>query len=263
VRPAIVFLVLLLLPVASAAAQSEESAAQELFRLTNEARAQQGLDPLEWDERLAQIAAAHAEQMASHNQLSHQFPGEPTVRQRVISTGMRSNTSGENVGFAATVDGIHDGWMNSPGHRRNILDARFNAIGIGVVRNGPRVWAVQDLARRLPDTSLREVESIVATTFSRVRAERHLSPLSLVDAPNIRREACDMAERDSVSADIVAHRLTNIRSVFTFTASEPQKLPDGLTDSPPAAARSFAVGACFRKTDRYPEGTNWIVVAFF
>ena len=169
-------------------------------------------------------------------------------------------TSGVNI---ALVGRWFLGLLRGRFIHRNILDSRYNAIGIGVVRNGPRVWAVQDLARRLPDTSLREVESIVATTFSRVRAERHLSPLSLVDAPNIRREACDMAERDSVSADIVAHRLTNIRSVFTFTASEPQKLPDGLTDSPPAAARSFAVGACFRKTDRYPEGTNWIVVAFF
>ncbi len=254
---------LLLVLSCAALAQQDDSAARELFRRTNEARAQQGAAPLQWEERLAAIALTHAQRMVARNEIAHEFEGEPAARERVISTGLRTNVSGENLGFADTAGEIHEAWMNSPGHRSNILDPRFNVIGIAVVRRGKALWAVQDFARLLPQASESEVEQMVAGGFSRQRAAGHLSTLALVDVPEVRREACRMAEQGSLNARAAVRNLRNARSVFTFAVTDPRELPHGLTTAPPPDARQFAVGACFRKDDRNPGGIHWVVVAFY
>lgn len=146
-------------------------------------------------------------------------------------------------------------------HRANILDPRYNASAIAVVRQGDSLWAVQEFARRVTDYSDKEVETIVGTQLTRVRAEAGLSGLTQTNAPEVRTAACDMAQRGQMQASTFVRRWTNVRSVFTFTTAEPQKLPKGLARTAPDA-RSFAVGSCFGKNAKYPEGTNWIVVAF-
>ncbi len=247
----------------AAIAQQDDSAARELFRLTNQARAQHGAAPLQWEERLAAIALAHAQEMAARDEMTHEFNGELSARERVTSTGLHTTVSGENVGFADRAPEIHDAWMNSPGHRSNILDLRFNVIGIAVVRRGRVLWAVQDFARLLPQTSESDVEQMVASSLSRQRAAGRMTALALVDIPDVRREACRMADQGSLNARAAARNLRNARAVFAVTLSDPSELPQGLAASPPSEARQFAVGACFRKDGRHPGGTNWVVVAFY
>ncbi len=71
-------------------AGSESAAAeQELFRMTNRDRAEAGLPELEWNEWLAQAARKHAAEMARRGRLSHQFPGEPGLRDRIAATSIR------------------------------------------------------------------------------------------------------------------------------------------------------------------------------
>ena len=160
------------------------------------------------------------------------------------------------------MDSLFHGWMRSPPHRANILDPKYNAGAIAVVRHGDSLWAVQDFARRVATYSNQEVETIVGTQLTRARAQAGLSDLKQATAPDVRAAACDMAQRGQMEASTLVRRLSNVRSVFTFTASEPQKLPQGLARTAPDAS-SFAVGSCFGKNAKFPEGTNWVVVAFY
>ncbi len=246
----------------TAFAQVDDAAAHQLFDRVNQARSQAGVGELRWDDKLAAAAAPHAQQMARQQQLSHQFPGEPPVRQRIISSGVRSNTSGENVAFGPDVDNLFNGWMNSPPHRANILEPKSNAGAIAVVRRGDSLWAVQDFAREVASYSDKEVETIVGTQLTRERAQAGLGDLKQANAPAVHAAACDMAQRGQMEASTLVRHLNDVQSVFTFTASEPQKLPAALVRTAPAA-RSFAVGSCFGKNAKFPEGTNWVVVAFY
>src|SRR5512142_1669414 len=126
--------VLLLLPLA-ALAQVDEAAARQLFERINQARAAAGLP--------------HAHEMARREQLSHQFPGEPPVRKRIIGSGIRSDASGENVAFGPDVDNLFNGWMEAEPQRANIFDPKYNASAIAIVRQGESLWAVQDFARKV------------------------------------------------------------------------------------------------------------------
>lgn len=253
---------LLLALCGAAFAQVDEGAARQLFERINLARAEAGVGQLEWDERLAAVARPHAEAMARREQLSHQFQGEPAVRKRIIASGLRTDASGENVAFGPDVEILFNGWMESAPHRANILDPKYNASAIAVVRRGESLWAVQDFARKVASYSDNEVESIVGSQLARARAEAGLAELRQAHAPDVHTAACDMAERGQMQASTLVRRWEDVRSVFTFTAAEPQKLPQDLISTAPDA-KAFAVGSCFGKNEKYPEGTNWVVVAFY
>src|ERR1700761_5745670 len=106
---------------------------QQLLDLVNHERARAGLQKLEWNDQLAKAALAHSRLLAQNRDLSHQFPGEPPLQQRVGSTSLRFNSVAENVAEAPAVDVAHRALMQSPGHRANILHPDYNAVGISIV----------------------------------------------------------------------------------------------------------------------------------
>jgi len=80
-------------------------------------------------------AQAWAEKLARENTLYHSNLPDG-IRVRWCSLG-------ENVGYGPTVPAIEDAYMNSPGHRANILSTKWNGVGVGVAKNGNRVFTVQ------------------------------------------------------------------------------------------------------------------------
>lgn len=122
----------------------------EVFKGTNGVRESHGLPPLAWDERLAEAARMHAEDMARRNYFSHESPEGETFRDRFAKVGYtprsifngKSETivwGGENLFLyagppeeSAIVKEAINGWMNSPGHRENILRREFALTGVGV-----------------------------------------------------------------------------------------------------------------------------------
>jgi uncharacterized protein YkwD len=132
-----------------------------LFNAANRERTQQNTPPLRWDPSLAQAAAYHANQMASRGTISHQFAGEPDLSARGASAGVHFSLISENVAEAPTAQRVHTAWMQSEGHRTNILDPKVDSIGIAVVvRNGQR-FAVQDFARTTQSLTLEQQEATV------------------------------------------------------------------------------------------------------
>jgi hypothetical protein len=128
----------------NACAQSLE--ARQLMEATNADRAQHGLGPLKWDPALARAAQRHADLMGGQRALSHQYGGEADLETRVGQEGAHFHVVAENLAAAATPDALEAEWMQSPGHRANILDPRLNEIGVGMVRQGGYLWAVEDFS---------------------------------------------------------------------------------------------------------------------
>lgn len=125
----------------------------------NEIRQQNGLNPLENNERLAQVAREYSQTMARENFFSHTGPDGDTPAQRVRSAGLSYWVVGENL-FKSTnapqpVPLAVKGWMNSPGHRENILRPVFTETGIGIWRDGNTYYITQLFMR--PQFSLRDV----------------------------------------------------------------------------------------------------------
>src|SRR6266403_1822012 len=129
-------------------AQEKISDAEKLlFDSVNHERAARGLALLKWEEGLARAARKHAARMAEQDLLEHQVPGEADLATRAREEGVSFSHITENIGMGASADKFHDGWMHSPGHRANILDAVSDSVGIAVVEGGEQVFAVEDFAR--------------------------------------------------------------------------------------------------------------------
>lgn len=108
--------------------------------------------PLKWDPRLAEAALEHSEDMAAHHYFSHYAPNGNSPVERITRTGVQWRSIGENIAKNFTVAAAEAAFMNEPrfepNHRGNILNAKFNAIGIGIVRGSDgMIYVTQDFAQ--------------------------------------------------------------------------------------------------------------------
>lgn len=110
---------------------SEEE--QTLLNLVNKARADAGVGPLAFDKELMKVARLKAQDMVEHNYFSHQSPTYGSPFDMMKQFGISFRTAGENIAGNQTVEGAFKAWMNSEGHRKNILNGSFNYTGIGIV----------------------------------------------------------------------------------------------------------------------------------
>ena len=132
--------------------------------LHNAERARNGLPRLSENPRLRRAAASHTEHMVHARFFDHTSPAGSTMADRIRRTGYTSGTRGwsigENIawgtGRLATAAQIHRSWMNSPGHRANILQRAFREIGIGIETGVPvRISASQSGATYTADFGVR------------------------------------------------------------------------------------------------------------
>lgn len=132
----------------------ESQAERQLLDLANQARAEAGLAPLQGDEGLTRAARKHSALMAAQKRLSHDFPGEPALPQRLTATtALRLGAKGENIDSAQSAAEAHRRFMNSPHHRENLLDPEYNVAGFAVVRDGNMIYVTEDFAQVLPSNS--------------------------------------------------------------------------------------------------------------
>jgi uncharacterized protein YkwD len=110
-----------------------------IFNLINQERTRARLAPFEWDDQLAAVARNYSAQMARERFFDHTDRSGNSVNDRADRAGVSHwRRIGENLFMCAGIRDISsfavDQWMNSPGHRNNILDRKFNATGIGIAR---------------------------------------------------------------------------------------------------------------------------------
>ena len=119
------------------------SVRHRVLELTNDRRVAHGCRPVRWNDKLGLAAQRHTRRMADANTLSHQLPGEPSPGRRIRNAGYVWTTWGENVAMGyPTAYAVVRAWMNSAGHRANILNCRFEHLGVGYAKsaNGTPYW---------------------------------------------------------------------------------------------------------------------------
>jgi uncharacterized protein YkwD len=128
----------------------DSASEQQLFTLTNQARASAGLPSLRWDSTLAGIARWRSEDMATRDYFSHNIPPTGEMVFAVLDQkGYCYHLAGENLGWNNYPDDqatsvVQNDWMNSKGHRDNILGATWDVAGIGAYKlaDGRKFWTV-------------------------------------------------------------------------------------------------------------------------
>jgi len=109
----------------------------EVVRLVNAERQKNGLRPLTHDWQLSRVARYKSQDMRDKNYFSHTSPTYGSPFQMIKSFGISYRSAGENIAKGYKTPGaVVDGWMNSPGHRANILNSSFTHIGVGYVNDG-------------------------------------------------------------------------------------------------------------------------------
>lgn len=232
---------------------------QQIFKLINMERENAGLQALQWDRKVAQAALAHARQLADHAALAHRFDGELELDQRVGATGARFDALAENVAVANTAEEAHLALMNSPGHRANIMNPDYNAVGVAVVQRDKSLFVTQDFARLLPTYSEQQFRDEIVAAFNRLRRAHRIGPIDSHPDPWLDQEACSA----KLHPGDVLHNLSGATRATVFTATQPGDLPPPMDQ----AAADFTIhrmniGVCFRK-DTNGFARFWVVAAFF
>lgn len=117
-------------------ATPDPAAEEGMLALVNKERTSRGLEALVMDEALRSLARDHADDMFKRGYFSHVTPAGKDPFARMRDAGIVFGLAGENLALAPTLDIAHDGLMNSPGHRANILNGGFRKVGIGVLDGG-------------------------------------------------------------------------------------------------------------------------------
>jgi len=108
----------------------------EVIRLVNEQRVKAGLQPLTKNWELCRVARYKSADMANKGYFSHISPTYGTPFQMMENFGLRFTAAGENIAYGQrTPAEVMRDWMNSPGHRSNIMSSTYNQIGVGLAKN--------------------------------------------------------------------------------------------------------------------------------
>ncbi len=132
------------IPTADSTVASYE---KEVVRLVNEIRVKHGLKELTYDWELSRVARYKSQDMKDNRYFSHTSPVYGSPFQMIRNFGISYRSAGENIAKGyATPAAVVNGWMNSSGHRANILNASFTRIGVGYVANG-NYWTQMFIGR--------------------------------------------------------------------------------------------------------------------
>ena len=210
-----------------------QAEARQIFALANEARTQAGVGRLDWDPALADAALKHCERMAAEGPIAHQYGGEADLTTRTAEAGAHFSVIEENVALGPSADAIHEAWMQSPGHRANLLSPDVDRVGVAVVAARGVLYAVADYSRGVEQLSATEVEARVAALI-------HVSGVEIVRDPSLARAACATDEGMPRSETGPMPRF-----VMRWQAGDLTQLPKALVDKLASGEyRQAAVGGC-------------------
>lgn len=200
-----------------------------LLDAANHERSTAGLQPLKWDDALATAARQHAEVMVSQNLLLHQCLDEPPLDQRAAKAGAKFAIIAENIAVGPNPETIHNGWMHSPGHRKNILNGEVSAVGIATMRGSGGLFAVQDFSRPVEALNLEQQEDKVISLLKSIGLP---GAIATDDA----RKTCKLERGLEGAAALYAIR---------FEVTDLNELPDDLLQKVKSRGyRKAVVGAC-------------------
>ncbi|MDP7399350.1 MAG: CAP domain-containing protein [Lentisphaeria bacterium] len=111
--------------------------------IINDIRQEKGLSRLAFDGEAADVARAHSRDMVERNYFNHRGKDGRTPFKRLRDGGVNYRAAAENIAINSSAGGAAEAWMNSKGHRTNILNAAYNRTGMGIWRKGSQLYLTQ------------------------------------------------------------------------------------------------------------------------
>lgn len=164
--------------VTSTTVDPDEAEARMLI-LLNEVRRAAGLNPVQADDELRAIALGHSKDMVSHHFFAHVSPSTGSPEDRERRSGILLSAFGENIAGAGSPEVAHESLMNSPGHRKNMLEPLFTHVGIAARRGDAGLVVTMNFGRRPPPGAVPTNPAQVEAAILALRASKGLS------APNV------------------------------------------------------------------------------
>jgi len=232
----------------------------ELYALVNEERKSRDLPLFAIDDHLTAAARKHTREMTREGRLSHQFPDEPDLKARLAQAGGRFDAAAENVAESGSVQDAHVELMHSPGHRANLLNPAYNAIGIGIVEKGEQIYVTEDFSHRVPEQTRENVESQIFRQVNQIRSQNGLAALQRVDSSPLRRAAC----KPDISASAAKSYLPGPGFIVVFIQSDANSLPAMLKkDAGDPLAKNIAIGVCYPPASQQGFAMFTAIVALY
>jgi uncharacterized protein YkwD len=249
---------------------------RQMAERVNRDRASQGLPPLSYDDRLAEVARVHADDMRTNRFFSHDSPTTGSLDDRLVKAGYGSAVARENLAEAPDVDNAEKGLLESPGHRANIMSPDVTHVGVGVVRGGlgdpTNFLFVQVFSRPVERETVEQTESRVLERVAKERKAKGLAPLSrhdllddlarrlIGDVPDsIPASALERAGKAAVSE--LSKRKASLSGVsvtgaFVLASSE-YNIPQAVVSS---SARAFGLAVASGKDERGHVGQKILLL---
>jgi len=232
----------------------------KLFNLLNEERSKAGLPEFQWNYHLAETARKHTQLQASHKTLSHQLPGELVLADRVGATGLRYDIAAENVAFGSTVQGVHEGLMDSAKHRANILSTKYNAVGLAVIPAEDGLYVTQDFAHTVSTYGEEQFRDGVIAAFNKERQRHRLGAMSARMEPRLHDLACS----DNNDAQQMLQTFPTAVNLILFTSSEPEKLSGSMQKmAADGSLRRMDIGVCFKPGREHGYASFRVIALFY
>lgn len=128
-------------PVVKGNMSAEE---MQLVSLINAERVKQGLAPLKANNQVGNVARAHSQDMADKGYFDHYDPAGKSPFNRLNDGGISYRAAGENIAINTSVPNAHNAFMNSPGHRSNVLESSYTEVGVGIIHEGTRLYVTEN-----------------------------------------------------------------------------------------------------------------------
>ncbi len=195
----------------------------QMLALVNQARAEAGLAPLYAEQRLTDMARNYSSEMIQYDFFSHTSPVSGSFSTRVAAQGFTGYTvAGENIAKSPTVASAFAAFMNSEGHRANILRANYNCVGIGILDGPNGLVVTQEFMAfsQIPDTADVSGSSNPTTTPVTAASSSSFDTYYLVMNPNDTAARIDVIFQDDDGSRHTYSYTVAAHSRYTVPARE-------------------------------------------
>jgi len=248
--------------------QKPSDAEQKLLALVNRDRAAAGLAELAWDERVAEVARGHSEEMKRTKIVAHVSPTTGSAADRVRVANIKTAVVLENVARAYGVLEAHQALMNSPGHRANLMSKVATTLGIGVVfgeeiSGGREMFITQVFTRVPPKVDPAVAADAIAKRIVAVHRAATSDKLTSI-ARDVAAQLAAGKSRDAIwpgvktRIDALGNQYAKIGSVITAAAD--LDALDGKAILGDTQPDEIGVGVAQGTHPEIGEGAIWIVV---
>ncbi len=241
---------------------------RELLRLVNQERKERMLPVLADHIVLGEVSLQHSQKMAAENTLSHDFPGYKSLDERLKEAGLFFIRGGENVAFSHPYmpEVIHQGFMDSPAHRDNILDPHYTHCSIRVVFKSTNLYITEEFAELFSPLPRDEIASLLREYLGTWYKKKFGYPLIFFPSPAEVRDYAEFCARQNLLGRQVktVNKKWGSFYVVGLVSPELDKLKKGLIKQVKKIGfQSAEIGVTFGKHYDFPGGTYAVSALLF